>query len=643
MQHHLRDPNRDQDHGRIYRFTWEGRPLLRQPKIDGQPVPALLKLLKEPENRTRELAKIELGKHETAQVIAAVDKWAAALNPRDPGHEHELMEALWVHQWHNVVNTNLLRRMLRSPQPEARAAAARVLCCWRDRVPNALALFKTVADDQNPRVRLEGVRAASFFASAEAADVALTALKHPTDYYLNYTLGETLRQLQPWWFQALATGQPVAADNPAGLKHLLNTLDLAQLAKLPRTPAVLAAIVRRNGATDSDRLNALAQLSKTNGSGHVAQLFEIFGTNVESSESSAASFARLLLWQHADELKPQRERLAQMAMHSSLADLRRAAWVAGALADGSYENVWAEASKSPSTFADLLNGIPLLNDQSFRARAYGRVQPLVDPQTEEPELIRCAAIRAIASMNYQPQIVFGLLTGLINKGEVVAAAAEGLRILPRGSWPKAEAASAALGIAAWAGAVPTADRTSQDYIEAVQLAGELGGFLPAEKVASFQDDLAKLQVPIFVIRTVREQMRYDTPRLVVKPNQAIEIRFENADFMPHNLVIVKPGTREKVGLATGKMRPDELDAEGRAFIADQADILAATRLLETGQRAVLKLTTPSKEGEYEYLCTYPGHYQLMRGQLVVTGDAGKYVMAHPRAPLPPPPAVNPNE
>jgi hypothetical protein len=61
-------------------------------------------------------------------------------------------------------------------------------------------------------------------------------------------------------------------------------------------------------------------------------------------------------------------------------------------------------------------------------------------------------------------------------------------------------------------------------------------------------DLRGLRVPVFVIRTVREQMRYDTPRLVVTAGQPFEIRFENVDFMPHNLVLVRPGTREKVGL-----------------------------------------------------------------------------------------------
>ena len=45
-----------------------------------------------------------------------------------------MMEALWVQQWFNRVDDKLLRRMLRSSEPWARAASTRVLCYWRDRI-----------------------------------------------------------------------------------------------------------------------------------------------------------------------------------------------------------------------------------------------------------------------------------------------------------------------------------------------------------------------------------------------------------------------------------------------------------------------------------------------------------------------------
>src|SRR5262249_15243467 len=42
MQHSLRDPNRDKDHGRIWRIVYKDKPLVKKPKIAGEPIPALL-------------------------------------------------------------------------------------------------------------------------------------------------------------------------------------------------------------------------------------------------------------------------------------------------------------------------------------------------------------------------------------------------------------------------------------------------------------------------------------------------------------------------------------------------------------------------------------------------------------------------
>src|SRR5262249_24512650 len=160
--------SRDRTHGRIYRVTYEGRPLLKPVEIAGASIDQLLDLLKEPEDRVRYRTRIELGARASDQVIAAADKWAAKLDKNDPSYDHHLMEALWLHESHNVVDLKLLRRMLRSPEFHARAAATRVLCYWRDRVPDALDLLKQLAADPAPRVRLEAVRAASFFTVPEA-------------------------------------------------------------------------------------------------------------------------------------------------------------------------------------------------------------------------------------------------------------------------------------------------------------------------------------------------------------------------------------------------------------------------------------------------------------------------------------------
>jgi glucose/arabinose dehydrogenase/lysophospholipase L1-like esterase len=195
MQHHLRDPSRDHVHGRIYRITYNGADPRRPVKIAGEPIPKLLELLRDPEDRVRSRAKIELGGRDTQEVMNALNQWATRLDPKDPDYEHHLMEALWMHQYHNVIDEPLLKKMLRSPDYHARAAATRVLCYWRDRVADALGLLKVQANDEHPRVRLEAVRACSFFTTASAAEVAVEVLSHPMDKYLQYTLDETMNTL----------------------------------------------------------------------------------------------------------------------------------------------------------------------------------------------------------------------------------------------------------------------------------------------------------------------------------------------------------------------------------------------------------------------------------------------------------------
>ena len=98
-----------------------------------------------------------------------------------------------------MVDEAVLKQMLRSPDYRARAAATRVLCYWRDRVEQPLELLRAQVNDDNPRVRLEAVRALSFFKGADAApalEVAVESLVHPQDDYLKYTLKETMTTLE---------------------------------------------------------------------------------------------------------------------------------------------------------------------------------------------------------------------------------------------------------------------------------------------------------------------------------------------------------------------------------------------------------------------------------------------------------------
>ena len=99
--------------------------------IAGEPIERLLDLLKMPEDRIRYRAKIELGARDSGQVVAATKKWIHNLDTKDADFEHQLLEGLWVHQYHNTFDLDLLSRLLQASDFRARAAATRVLCYWR--------------------------------------------------------------------------------------------------------------------------------------------------------------------------------------------------------------------------------------------------------------------------------------------------------------------------------------------------------------------------------------------------------------------------------------------------------------------------------------------------------------------------------
>ena len=130
MQHNIRDPKRDKKHGRIYRMVYTKNPLAKNVPIDGLPVSALLKNLEHPIDDVRHRTRVELSERDTAEVISAVAEWIKGFDPKKDEHVHHLLEALWVHQQHNVKNEELLQVVLNSSNPHARNAAATVKHLW---------------------------------------------------------------------------------------------------------------------------------------------------------------------------------------------------------------------------------------------------------------------------------------------------------------------------------------------------------------------------------------------------------------------------------------------------------------------------------------------------------------------------------
>ena len=90
----------------------------------------------------------------------------------------------------------------------------------------------------------------------------------------------------------------------------------------------------------------------------------------------------------------------------------------------------------------------------------------------------------------------------------------------------------------------------------------------------------------------------------------------NPDLMVHNLVIVEAGAAEEVGLLADQLalRPN---AMARGYVPETPKVLQSTPLVNPKGVAELRFTAPSKPGRHPFLCTFPGHWRLMRGVMVV--------------------------
>jgi len=127
------------------------------------------------------------------------------------------------------------------------------------------------------------------------------------------------------------------------------------------------------------------------------------------------------------------------------------------------------------------------------------------------------------------------------------------------------------------------------------------------------------------IGCIPERMRYTVERFDVKPDQSVKIVFTNPDATDHNLLILKPGCLEEVGMAANEMARDPrnansdfVPAEKQALILHTAPMIGPTR---RKQVHVLRFKAPTQPGIYPYVCTFPGHWVVMKGVMVVAENA----------------------
>ena len=116
------------------------------------------------------------------------------------------------------------------------------------------------------------------------------------------------------------------------------------------------------------------------------------------------------------------------------------------------------------------------------------------------------------------------------------------------------------------------------------------------------------------ISTVGDTLQFDRAELRETNQMTIRLTFTNASTVnQHNWVLVKDGTKDAVASAGASA-----GAEHSWIPPGDDRVIAHSSLLEPGETEEITFSAPFS-GNYQFVCTFPGHAATMFGVFVSTG------------------------
>ncbi len=111
-------------------------------------------------------------------------------------------------------------------------------------------------------------------------------------------------------------------------------------------------------------------------------------------------------------------------------------------------------------------------------------------------------------------------------------------------------------------------------------------------------------------------LQYVQKQLSAKAGEKLTLVFKNPDVVPHNWLLAKPGSLQRLGERCNLMITDP-QGLAKHYVPDSDDVIAWTDMTNPQAEFTIHLTAPKEQGDYPYLCTFPGHWMVMNGVLRV--------------------------
>lgn len=380
---------------------------------------------------------------------------------------------------------------------------------------------------------------------------------------------------------------------------------------------VFQAILMRAGLARQNRDAALAGLVAINKTDTASELLSAL-KSLDDADKDQQRVGRQLseilldepqevLTAHADDLK--------QAMTTS--GIFQSTGFAGLIVAGQGDVAWQQAKSDAASRGAYLSAVSLIPAGPLRNSL--RVNVVASLEPAQPDTVRAAAIRSLATIASDQADTFQRLSKFVSDDAFRTVAVRGLLKVPGEHRTAAISHQIVDVLVAHAEHTPAAKRTTNEFLDAMQLADELLRQLPQAAAKDYRQRLREVTVRVVRLHTVEEEMRYDKTFFAVEAGRPVQVVLENEDLMPHNLVITKPGQLQQVATAGAELGTTP-GLDGKLYVPNSPDVLFATTMVNSGQRELLTFTAPTEPGEYPYVCTFPRHWMRMYGVMVVVSD-----------------------
>lgn len=377
MQHNMRDPNRDNEHGRIYRVTPEGKQPLIPTRLKGKPIAEVCDAFLSSENGTRYRARLELSGRNTNEVLVGLNTWSKRLDVKNPRDAQALLEGLWVLEEHRRPNREWIERVFQSSEPRVRAAAIRTLGHWAGKIQNWEAILVAAARDDSALVRAEAVKSAVDLGGDAALDTIFEASIRTLDPEM-----ETVLQYAKQRTQTDAKLKSAIAKHEklsdAATAYALQYADAESLLELPGSEKVYQAILDRTNASTAALRRALQGLSELRKESSVPVVLALVQDRDRAGQTDALkSLRELLLEQPVAELRKARGALQNLATKAATPESRQLGYAAWMTAENNGDAAFATAGASKEGLRDLLNAVPSITNPDLQKNLFASIRPLM--------------------------------------------------------------------------------------------------------------------------------------------------------------------------------------------------------------------------------------------------------------------------